>query len=87
MTLLPRDPELRIRYYADSDTLVLEAEGEPRGVEGETMARNVVAFTDADRWVVGVTISDAAKLLRPYLCKESGGPGTQGAQTGKGRVP
>ena len=88
MTFLAKEPELRIAYYPHTDVLVLKPEGEqPQGVEGETMAKGVIAFTDLERYVVGVTIFDAARLLRPYLCPESGGSGIKGAQTGKERVP
>jgi uncharacterized protein YuzE len=57
--------ELQVRYYQDTDTLVL-ATGQP-GPNGETVGRDLVAFTNAEGDVVGVTLEHAAKTLLPYL--------------------
>ena len=57
--------ELQVRYYKDTDTLVM-ATGQP-GPNGETVGRNLVAFTNAEGEVVGVTLEHAAKTLLPNL--------------------
>ena len=67
-TLIP-DPELRIRYYQDTDTLVLTT-GCP-GPYGENVARDLVAKSNAEGEVTGMVLEHAAKLLRPHLFPES----------------
>ncbi len=57
--------ELQVRYYEDTDTLVLTTD-QP-GPYGETVGRNLVAFTNDEGDIVGVTLEHAAELLRPYL--------------------
>ena len=69
MDLRLEEPELKIAYFPDTDTLVLNAEG-GSPLYGETVGRNLVAFTDEAEDVVGVTLEHAAQLLRPYLCPE-----------------
>ena len=64
------DPELTIEYFPDTDTLVLTTEG--ASSDGETVARNLVVFYNADGDAAGVTLEHAAVLLRPYLCPEPG---------------
>ena len=63
------EPELQIRYYKDTDTLVLS--GDMTGSNGETVARNLVAMSDNDGWVTSVVLEHAAELLRPYLFPET----------------
>ena len=69
-SVLANEPKLRIEYFSDTDTLVFTAEGKA-GSNGETVGRNevgyVVAFTDDEGDITGVTIERAAKLLGPYL--------------------
>ena len=62
-------PELRIAYYPDTDTLVLAATEHP-GPYGESVGKNLVAFTNAEGDVEGVTLEHAAELLRPFLCPD-----------------
>ncbi len=64
-SILESEPELLIRYFEDTDTLVLT--GGTFGANGETVARNLVAMTDNDGWVTSVVLEHAAELLRPIL--------------------
>lgn len=60
--------ELSIRYHPDTDTLVLR-NGVPSG-NGETVAKNLVAYLNDDDEVTGFVLEHAAELLRPYLLSE-----------------
>jgi uncharacterized protein YuzE len=60
--------DLKVHYFADTDTLVLTTD-QPRAY-GETVGKDLVAFTNDDGDVVGVTLEHAAELLRPYLFPE-----------------
>ena len=62
---LDRERELSIRYHSDTDTLVLR-NGVPAG-NGETVARNLVAYLNDEDEVTGFVLEHAAELLRPYL--------------------
>ena len=68
-SIVESEPELQIRYYEDTDTLVLS--GDTTGPNGETVARNLVAMSDNDGWVTSVVLEHAAELLRPILFPES----------------
>ena len=57
--------ELQVHYFEYTDPLVL-ATDQP-SLYGETVGRNLVAFTNEEGDVVGVTLEHAAELLRPYL--------------------
>lgn len=61
-------PALEVAYFPDTDTLVLRAWGQGTGPYGESVARNLVAFTDKEGFVNGVTLERAAEMLRPYFC-------------------
>ena len=63
------EKELSIRYHQDTDTLVLRSSA-PSG-NGETIARNLVAYMNDDDEVTGFVLEHAAELLRPYLFPES----------------
>ena len=63
------DPELRIRYYQDTDTLVLTTDCP--GPYGENVARNLAAMSNDEGEVTGIVLEHATKLLRPYLFPES----------------
>ncbi len=69
-TVSGTEPKLSVEYFPDTDTLVLTT-NRP-GAVGETVGRDgaayLVAFTDGEGDVVGVTLEHAAELLRPYLC-------------------
>lgn len=60
--------KLTIRYHQDTDTLVLRS-GVPSG-NGETVARNLVAYLNDEDEVTGFVLEHAAELLRPYLFPE-----------------
>ena len=68
-SVVDSEPELLIRYYKDTDTLVLS--GGLTGPNGETVAKNLVAMSDNDGWVTSIVLEHAAELLRPYLLQES----------------
>ena len=57
--------ELSIRYHHDTDTLVLRC-GAPSG-NGETVARNLVAYFNDDDELTGFVLEHAAELLLPHL--------------------
>ena len=59
------EKELTIRYHPDTDTLVLR-NGAPSG-NGETIARNLVAYLNDDDEITGFVLEHAAELLRPHL--------------------
>ena len=59
------DPELRIRYYQDTDTLVLTTDCP--GPYGENVARDLVAMSNKEGEITGIVLEHATKLLRPYL--------------------
>ena len=59
-------PELRVTYYPETDTLVFAADEHP-GPYGEPVGKNLVAFTNAEGDVNGVTLEHAADMLRPYF--------------------
>ena len=61
--------DLDIYYDPVSDTLSLW-NGSPAGY-GEMVAKNLTAESNADGEVVGITLENAAELLRPYLFPES----------------
>ena len=64
----PVDPPLYIKYTPETDTLVLSGVGPVLGSYGDTVARDLVAFTnEAGDEVVGIVLEHAAELLRPYL--------------------
>ena len=67
-TLRPA-PDLRIRYYQDTGTLVLTPVRP--GPYGENVARDLVAKSNAEGEVTGMVLEHAAKLLRPCLVPES----------------
>ena len=75
------DPELTIEYFADTDTLVLTTE-EPGG-NGETVGKNLVAWTNAEGDVIGITLEHAAKLLRSYLFPEGQAEGADEENLGR----
>ena len=59
--------ELYVDYTPETDTLVLAC-GPVLGSYGETVARNLVAFTDEDgNTVLGVVLEHASETLRPVL--------------------
>ncbi len=60
-----KDPKLVIRYYDDTDTLVLW-NGVP-AQEGRIVAEHLTSESDANGDVTGVVLEHAAQLLRPYL--------------------
>ena len=62
---LDQERDLSIRYHSDTDTLVLR-NGVPAG-NGETVARNLVAYLNDEDEVTGFVLEHAAELLRPYL--------------------
>ncbi len=68
-TLEP-DAELQIRYYPDTDTLVLAAVEAP-GPFGETVARNLVAMSNHEGEVTAMVLHHAIELLQPYLFPKS----------------
>ena len=60
-----KDPKLFIRYYDDTDTLVLW-NGTP-AKEGQIVAEHLTSESDANGDVTGIVLEHAAKLLGPYL--------------------
>ena len=64
-----KDPKLHIRYYDDTDTLVLW-NGTP-AQEGRIVAEHLTSESDANGDVTGVVLEHAAQLLRPYLFPDS----------------
>ena len=64
-----KDPKLMIRYYDDTDTLVLW-NGTP-AKEGRIVAEHLTSESDAYGDVTGIVLEHAAQLLRPYLFPES----------------
>ena len=62
-------PGLTVRYYDDTDTLVLMAEDRQRGIDSETVADGLVAHFGQDGSVMGVTLEGASALLWRSLCK------------------
>ena len=68
-SILDSEPDLQIRYYEDTDTLVLS--GGMVGANGETVAKDLVAMSDDDGWVTSIVLEHAAELLRPYLLPKS----------------
>lgn len=60
--------ELDIYYDPVSDTLSLW-NGSPAGY-GEMVAKHLTADSNANGEIVGMTLENAAKLLRPYLFPE-----------------
>ena len=60
-----KDPKLQIRYYDDTDTLVLW-NGTPAR-EGRIVAEYLTSESDANGDVTGIVLEHAALLLRPYL--------------------
>lgn len=62
------DPELHIKYNPDTDILYLSGVGPVIGSFGDTVARNLVVFTnEAGDENVGVMILNASKILLPHL--------------------
>ena len=59
------DPKLLIRYYDDTDTLVLW-NGTPAH-EGRIVAEHLTSESDANGEVTGIVLEHAAQLLRPFL--------------------
>ena len=68
-SVVESEPELQIRYYKDTDTLVLGSG--IHSIFGETVARNLVAMSGDDHFVTSVVLEHAAELLRPILFPES----------------
>ena len=68
-SVLDSEPELIIRYYEDTDTLVLTT-GLP-GAYGETVAKGLVARSNEERDITSIVLEHAAELLRPYLFSEA----------------
>ncbi len=66
-SILDSEPELLIRYYKDTDTLI--PSGGVVGANGETVAKDIVAMSDSDGWVTSIVLEHAAELLQPYLLK------------------
>ena len=64
---MPSIVSLEVSYFPDTDTLVLRPSGQAAGPYGETVARNLLAFTDHEGFVNGVTLEHAAEMLRPYF--------------------
>lgn len=62
-------PDLDIYYDPVSDTLSLW-NGNPAGY-GDMVAKHLTADSNAEGEVVGITLENAAELLRPYLYPES----------------
>ena len=60
-----KDPQLLIRYYDDTDTLVLW-NGTPAN-EGRIVAEHLTSESNAEGEVTGIVLEHAAELLRPYL--------------------
>ena len=60
-----KDPKLLIRYYDDTDTLVLW-NGTP-AQEGQIIAEHLTSESDGNGDVTGIVLEHAAQLLRPYL--------------------
>lgn len=59
------DPKLLIRYYDDTDTLVLW-NGTPAH-EGRIVAEHLTSESDANGEVTSIVLEHAAQLLRPFL--------------------
>lgn len=64
-----KDPKLLIRYYDDTDTLVLW-NGTP-AQEDRIVAERLTSESDNNGDVTGIVLEHAAQLLRPYLFPES----------------
>ena len=64
-----KDPKLLIRYYDDTDTLVLW-NGTP-AQEGQIIAEHLTSESDGNGDVTGIVLEHAAQLLRPYLFPSS----------------
>ena len=60
-------PGLTIRYFSDTDTLVLLAEGKQKGPEAETVADGLVAHFGEEGESVGFTLEWASALLRSHI--------------------
>ena len=74
--------DLNIYYDATSDTLSLW-NGLPAGF-GEMVAKNLIAESNAEGEVVGITLEHAAELLRPYLFSDSTGQPEKGSKRHRG---
>ena len=61
--------DLDIYYDPVSDTLSLW-NGSPAGY-GEMVAKHLTAESNGDGEIVGITLENAAELLRPYLFPDS----------------
>ena len=67
------DPELHIKYVPASDMLILSGVGPVIGSYGDTVAENLVVFTNKEGDEnVGVVIHHAAEILLPYLQSHKG---------------
>ena len=66
--------DMAISYSSESDTLRLQT-GEPPyiGYTEKAVAPGLCVNFDPEGWAMGVTIEQAAELLRPYLLAESAG--------------
>ena len=64
-------PGLTVRYFSDTDTLVLLADGKQKGPEAETVADGLVAHFGQEGESVGFTLEWASALLRS-LIQENG---------------
>ena len=62
------EPKLLIGYDSESDTLSLW-NGTPSNY-GETVAEHLTAESNDEGMVTGITLENAAELLRPYLFPE-----------------
>ena len=72
--LFSQSRDMAISYSSESDTLRLQT-GEPpyTGYTEKTVAPGLCVNFDPEGWAMGVTIEQAAELLRPYLLTESAG--------------
>ena len=69
MSPVIEDAPLYIEYNSEADALTLSGVGPVLGSYGDTVAGELVAFTnEAGDEVLGVVLEHAARLLRPYLC-------------------
>ncbi len=69
------DPKLFVEYTPSTDTLVLSGVGRVLRSYGDTVAQNLVAFTnEKGDEVLGVVIEHAAETLLPYLQLQRAAP-------------
>jgi uncharacterized protein YuzE len=63
------EPELQIHYFKDTDSLILT--NGKAGVNGETVAKRLIARSNDAGEVTGIELFRAGHLLRPILFPES----------------